>query len=130
MRRIIIATAVVCWLIAGIAWGAGQRAGTVTLEVDLSAQAPGIEAKLWIPYPVSDQNQTVDDIKVAGHIQIHRRCLGRYRQGKGEQGEDDEGQDGFLHGFLLGKQFMVDGDLPVSGRYELSILYWAPLLSP
>jgi len=66
MRRIVIATAALCWLIAGSAWGAGQRAGVVTLEVDLSAQAAGPEARLWIPYPTSDRNQTVSDIKVAG----------------------------------------------------------------
>jgi transglutaminase-like putative cysteine protease len=66
MRRIIVAAATVCWLIAGSAWGAGQRAGIVTLEVDLSAQAAGKEAKLWVPYPISDGNQTVSDIKVTG----------------------------------------------------------------
>src|SRR6185369_3012141 len=68
MRRIVIATAALCWLIAGSAWGAGQRAGMVTLEVDLTAQAAGKEAKLWIPYPTSDQNQTVNDIKVSGNF--------------------------------------------------------------
>ena len=68
MRRIVIATAALCWLIAGSAWGGGQRAGIVTLEVDLSAQAAGKEARLWIPYPTSDQNQTVNDIKVTGNF--------------------------------------------------------------
>lgn len=68
MRRIVIATAALCWLIAGSAWGAGQRAGMVTLEVDLTAQAAGKEAKLWIPYPTSDQHQTVNDIKVSGNF--------------------------------------------------------------
>jgi transglutaminase-like putative cysteine protease len=61
-----MATAALCWLIAGSAWGAGQRSGTVTLEVDLTAQAAGKVARLWIPYPTSDRNQTVSDIKVTG----------------------------------------------------------------
>jgi transglutaminase-like putative cysteine protease len=65
MRKITIAAAF-CWLIAGTAWGAGQRAGIVTLEVDLSAQAAGKVARLWVPYPTSDQNQTVNDIKITG----------------------------------------------------------------
>ena len=66
MRRIVAAVLLLCGVAAGSAWGAGQRAGVVTLEVDLSAQAPAKEAKLWIPYPVSDRNQLVSDIKVAG----------------------------------------------------------------
>jgi transglutaminase-like putative cysteine protease len=65
MRKITFAAAF-CWLIAGTAWGAGQRAGIVTLEVDLSAQAAGKVARLWVPYPTSDQNQTVNDIRITG----------------------------------------------------------------
>ena len=68
MRRMFIAAAAICCLIAGNAWGAALRAGIVTLDVDLSAQAPGKEAKLWIPYPTSDKNQTVNDIKVTGNF--------------------------------------------------------------
>ncbi|HWR98301.1 MAG TPA: transglutaminase domain-containing protein [Candidatus Methanoperedens sp.] len=45
---------------------AAIRAGTVTLAVDLSAQEKGREARLWVPYPVSDRNQIVGDIRVAG----------------------------------------------------------------
>ena len=51
---------------AGTAWGASSRAGLVTLEVDLSAQAPAKDAKLWIPYPISDRDQKVSEIRVAG----------------------------------------------------------------
>lgn len=66
MRRIVCAVSVICGLVAGSAWGAGQRAGIVTLEVDLTAQAAGKEARLWIPYPVSDRNQELSDIRVTG----------------------------------------------------------------
>jgi len=66
MRRLIIVVTAMCWLIAASAWGAGERSGVVTLEVDLSAQAAGKDARLWVPYPVSDQNQSVTDIKVTG----------------------------------------------------------------
>lgn len=45
---------------------AANRAGIVTLDVDLSAQNPGKDAKLWIPYPVTDRHQKVSDIKVSG----------------------------------------------------------------
>ena len=47
------------------AWGK-SRAGTVTLEVDLTAQEAGKEARLWVPYPVSDANQTISGVKVDG----------------------------------------------------------------
>lgn len=53
-----------------LAWAATalakSRAGVVTLEVDISANEAGKDARLWIPYPVSDRNQTVGDIKVYG----------------------------------------------------------------
>jgi transglutaminase-like putative cysteine protease len=67
MKKIAIATAALCWLIAGSAWGTSERAGSVALEVDLSSQAAGKESRLWVPYPVSDNNQTVDNIKVTGN---------------------------------------------------------------
>lgn len=45
---------------------AETRAGVVTLTVDLSAQDPGQGVRLWVPYPVSDRNQLVGDLRVAG----------------------------------------------------------------
>jgi transglutaminase-like putative cysteine protease len=53
-------------MVAGSAWGAAQRSGTVTLEVDLTSQSQGKEARLWVPYPLSDANQQISDIKVSG----------------------------------------------------------------
>lgn len=52
--------------VASTALGAQSRSGVVTLTVDLSAQASGQDAKLWIPYPVSDAHQVISDIKVTG----------------------------------------------------------------
>jgi len=36
------------------------------MEVDLSAQAHGQIARLWIPYPVSDRDQLISDIQTSG----------------------------------------------------------------
>jgi transglutaminase-like putative cysteine protease len=47
------------------AWG-GSRSGIVTVNVDLSAREPGKETRLWIPYPVSDADQSITDVKVTG----------------------------------------------------------------
>lgn len=48
-----------------VAWG-GSRAGVVTTAVDLSSKDQGKEVNLWIPYPVSDADQTISDVKVSG----------------------------------------------------------------
>ncbi len=45
---------------------AATRSGLVTMDFDLSAQEGGKEARLWIPYPVSDEDQLIKDIKVSG----------------------------------------------------------------
>ena len=45
---------------------AGTRSGRVVMTVDLSAQDQGQDARLWVPYPVSDRNQVVKDIAVSG----------------------------------------------------------------
>ena len=45
---------------------AGSQSGTVTMEFDLTAHDAGKEARLWIPYPVSDGNQLITDIRITG----------------------------------------------------------------
>lgn len=62
---IILFTASMVMLMAASVW-AGSRAGVVSLEADLSSQEAGKETRIWIPYPVSDQDQLVTDIKVYG----------------------------------------------------------------
>jgi transglutaminase-like putative cysteine protease len=65
MGRLLVAMIMTC-LVGGIAWGAQPRSGTVTLEVDLSSRPQGKDARLWIPYPLSDANQKISDIRVSG----------------------------------------------------------------
>ncbi len=45
---------------------AGSRSGIITMEFDLSAHKSPEEARLWVPYPVSDADQLVSDVKVQG----------------------------------------------------------------
>lgn len=45
---------------------AASHSGTVTIAVDLSAHASAADAELWIPYPVSDNDQNITDVKVTG----------------------------------------------------------------
>lgn len=43
-----------------------QTAGTIVMEFDLSAHPADQEARLWVPYPVSDADQLITDISVSG----------------------------------------------------------------
>lgn len=47
------------------AWGQ-DRSGVVTVAVDMSAQEAGKDARLWLPYPVSDADQSITGVKVSG----------------------------------------------------------------
>lgn len=45
---------------------ASEAAGTITMEFDLTSHPADQEAKLWIPYPLSDSDQLINDISVSG----------------------------------------------------------------
>jgi transglutaminase-like putative cysteine protease len=45
---------------------AATRSGRVVMTFDLSAQDQGQDARLWVPYPVSDRHQVVRDIAMSG----------------------------------------------------------------
>jgi transglutaminase-like putative cysteine protease len=45
---------------------AKSHSGTITISVDLSAHEIGKEAELWIPYPVSDKEQSISNVNVSG----------------------------------------------------------------
>ena len=65
MKRILLLLAL-CLLISPPASWAANRAGSVTMQFDLSAQPKNTAVSLWIPYPVSDRHQTISDIKWRG----------------------------------------------------------------
>jgi transglutaminase-like putative cysteine protease len=46
---------------------AQSHSGTITMAFDLSAQPDTDTTRLWIPYPVSDENQLITDINVKGN---------------------------------------------------------------
>ncbi len=48
------------------AMAAKEASGTITMEYDLSGHATEKEAKLWIPYPLSDQDQLISNIAISG----------------------------------------------------------------
>jgi transglutaminase-like putative cysteine protease len=57
---------------------AKERNVEVTIQFNLNAPEDSKDVRLWIPYPVSDENQTIEDIKVEGNFSNS----GVYREGK------------------------------------------------
>lgn len=66
MKKKLFLAAMLTVVSVATAFGAASRAGVVTVNVDLSAQEQGKEVKLWLPYPVTDANQTITGISVSG----------------------------------------------------------------
>lgn len=46
---------------------AKERQAEVTVKVDLKAPSESKDVRLWIPYPVSDENQMISDVKIEGN---------------------------------------------------------------
>lgn len=47
---------------------AKERKGTVTFEFSLKAPADAKEVRLWVPYPLTDENQQITDANVIGNF--------------------------------------------------------------
>jgi len=47
---------------------AKERAAEVIMWFNLNAPAEAKNVRLWIPYPVSDENQIIEDVKVSGNF--------------------------------------------------------------
>ena len=45
---------------------ATSRSGNVTMNIDLTGQPKGDTVRLWLPYPVSDRHQDIDNIRIDG----------------------------------------------------------------
>lgn len=58
--------AIVTLLLPVATMAKSETAGTIVMEFDLSSQQAGEEARLWLPYPVSDGDQLITDIVVRG----------------------------------------------------------------
>jgi transglutaminase-like putative cysteine protease len=45
---------------------AGSHSGRVVMEIDLTAQENGKWVRLWVPYPISDADQKIENISYSG----------------------------------------------------------------
>jgi len=57
---------------------AKERQGTVTVKVDLKAPPDARDVRLWIPYPLSDENQEITHISLTGNY----NSANVYREGR------------------------------------------------
>jgi len=64
--RVLLATLSLLFL-ATASWAA-SHAGTFTMDFDLSAQPAGREVRLWVPYPVSDNDQLIGALSYHGNF--------------------------------------------------------------
>ncbi|HBR22867.1 MAG TPA: transglutaminase [Nitrospiraceae bacterium] len=69
--RFVFVTAIV-FSLAASAFAAGakarERSAEVTVNVGLQTPAESKNVRLWIPYPVSDENQTIEDVNIKGNF--------------------------------------------------------------
>ncbi len=65
MKKLMLTLVAINLLFAIPSW-AENRAGLVTMEFDLSGQPAAEVVKLWIPYPVSNQDQLITKIRLVG----------------------------------------------------------------
>jgi transglutaminase-like putative cysteine protease len=65
MKKSLPALFVMILLLVMPTW-AMHRSGRVTMEFDLSAQPAGAAVRLWIPYPVSNRDQLIGNVRVEG----------------------------------------------------------------
>ena len=81
MRGFVFVTVMVFSLTAFV-FAAGiktrERSAEIIVNVDLQAQAESKKVGLWIPYPVSDENQTIEDVNINGNFSKS----GIYREGR------------------------------------------------
>lgn len=68
MKRWLIVFATLALALVATGALAAEQAGRIVMHFDLSAQPAGKEARLWVPYPVSNRDQKITDIRVTGNF--------------------------------------------------------------
>jgi transglutaminase-like putative cysteine protease len=74
MRRIRIKEFILALLIIPLLLNiseARDRTAEVTFKINLKAPENSKDVRLWIPYPVSDENQSIEDVRIDGNYSSH-----------------------------------------------------------
>lgn len=65
--KIVILFFCVCLLTVGACFG-NEREGVVSIKIRLNAPADAKTARIWLPYPVSERHQTIEDMQIEGNF--------------------------------------------------------------
>ena len=68
MRKSILFLCLCCLLLSAAAAFAGPKSGTITYKLNLNAAQNAKTAVVYLPYPMSDQNQDISKVSVAGNF--------------------------------------------------------------
>ena len=115
MKKILLLLIISCFVNAAPGWAKSQQ-GVVTIEVDLTAQEPGKETRLWLPYAVSDGEQQISDVKVSGDYASSAVYTDRINGTPmlHVQWKKDAASRKLTYSFAVERQEMIRRDLPVS----------------
>jgi len=65
-KKIIVAVAIILFVFPAVY--AKERQGEITFEINIEAPENSTDVKLWLPYPASDKEQTIEDVKIDGNF--------------------------------------------------------------
>ncbi len=68
MRKFVYLMISVCFITFSNNVYAESASGTIIMEFDLSSHNSDKEARLWIPYPTTNKNQTISNIRIDGNF--------------------------------------------------------------
>ena len=69
MKKMVSFIALILLLLpaGSLSWAKSVQ-GTITMEFDLSDHDTGKDAELWVPYPVSNGNQSITNVRITGNF--------------------------------------------------------------
>jgi transglutaminase-like putative cysteine protease len=136
IKRLALLITAILILSAGVPALAKDRNVQVTVQVNLNAPEDAKNVRLWIPYPVSDENQSIEDIRVTANFSNS----GAYREGeKGNMSlyaewNGDSKERVLTYTFKVKRQEVVKKDFPKKelpfSREEFSQYLKATSLGP
>lgn len=110
---------------------ARERRAEVTFNANLKISASSSDVRLWIPYPVTDEFQAIEEVSIGGNYSTHGVYLGKgigndalYAEWKSPMAERT-----LTYAFRVGRQEVVKKDFP-KGEPPLNMKEFEKYLLP
>ncbi len=71
IHKKILGAVLLALMLLPLSWStadARQRKGEVVLDITIEAKEDNSDTRLWLPYPVSDRDQTIEDMSIKGNF--------------------------------------------------------------